>query len=57
MFRVIGGCVVYGFAVYGVVKFFKRRRWVLYDTDASTMSSDGPVDAAAVPAENGKVGE
>jgi hypothetical protein len=54
MFRVIGGVVVYGFALYGAVKFFDRQRWVVFETDEGSTSPDRPlndVSAASVEGE------
>ena len=46
MFRVIGGVVVYGFALYGVVKLLGRRKQVEV-VEAANRQDDQPRSATA----------
>ena len=52
MFRLIGGAVVYGFALYGVLKLLDRRRPVVSKADVSTTSADAQPDDANVSKES-----
>lgn len=60
MFRVIGGAVVYGLALYGVVKLFERptMEGVIASDDTqgarkrSEGAADGPVSQGGEPADD-----